>query len=285
MDINFLPARGDDPTLTVSLEEIRFVPGGIEERIAWVKEAGFGGVELLATGEAASGIHAPSVDAEDRARLRDVLNGLNLVVQAPHQQTWDVTLVSPSAAIRRASLSELWAVCRFAGAVGGVSAPRPPLVLVRTGTPPLGMGQTRVLEFLRESLMALDRMAGDHNARIGLTSRDVLENPHEWEFALEGLQNTGIAFDTVHALDRGMTAVDCAGWLRRIAPALAYVRMGADENRAFFADTLRQSGYANVLCVALADHEGDRLAAGERLCRDWKIALQDTGNGAEEPTS
>ena len=285
MDINFLPTPGDAPTLAVSLEELRFVPGGIEERIAWVQNAGFGGVEFLATGEAASGIHAPSVDASDRARLHDVLDGLHLVVQAPHQQTWDVTLVSPVAAGGRVSLLELWSVCRFAGAVGGGAETGPPLVLVRTGTPPLGVGQTRVLEFLRESLMALDRMAGDHNARIGLTARDVLENPYEWEFALDGLQNTGIAFDAVHALDRGASAEDCAGLLRRFAPALAYVRMGAGENRAFFAETLRQAGYANVLCVALAE-SGDRaLSTGDVLCRDWKNALHGIGGSEETAAS
>lgn len=278
MDINFLPAPlSGPPPLVVSLEELRFVPGGIDRKIAWARENGFGGVELLATGEPASGIHAPTVDAGDRARLQETLQNMRLVVQAPHQQTWDVTLVSPSSAIRRASLSEIWSVCRFAGAVGD-TAMEPPVVLVRTGTPPLGMGSVRVLEILRESLHALDRMAGEHRVRIGLLPRDVLENPDDWEMVTSGLQHTGFILDVPHLLDQAVPLTQIAALLRRFAGLFVSVRVPhvSEADRAFLADTLRQTGYGHIVSLVLSPGSGetDEEAQTGAACREWSHALR-----------
>lgn len=274
MDINFLPdSPHAKPPLVVSLEELQFVPGGVAERIVWAQEAGFSGVEILATGEPTSGVHVPSVDAEDRAHLREVLQNGRLVVQAPHQQTWDVTLVSPSSAIRRASLTELWAVCRFAGVVAGENAPLP-VVLVRTGTPPLGIGSVRVREYLRESLQVLDRTAGEQNVRIGLLNRDVMETMDDKESLLGDLHHTGLALDIPHALlDQSTTLAYVAALLRQFAGRFEYVRVpfANGHDRAFLADTLKQTGYAHAISLALSPTAFQNDAAAH--VGQWNRAL------------
>jgi len=176
----------------------------LEARLDWAAENGFTGVELLATGEP-WGVHTPGVTKEERARLREhVTRFARVAVMAPHQATWDVTLVSPSAAIRRASVSEIWSVCRFADAIGGA------VVLVRSGMPPAGVPPAQAQAHLIECLTTLDRMAGDHNARIGLLNADLLADLSAFA-ALSGLSlpNTGIALDltTVRPDDAQVTAL------------------------------------------------------------------------------
>ena len=287
MNVNFMPNAPAAPALVAATEELTFVPGSLAERVLWAQNAGFGGVELLATGEP-GGVYVPTVDADDRADLRDLLQSTCLVVQAPHQQTWDVSLVSPSSAIRRASLTEIWAVCRFAGMVGGnrrnVS---PPLVLVRTGTPPIGVGADRVQAFLLESLAALDRMAGEHGVQIGIATRDVMQSPQDWDILLGGqFSNTGIAFDACHAL-HSQTPEAVASSLRQIADVLVSVRVGdsknckgADNCRTVLANALREMNYQGMVSLAAPElgAGGDGETALCESLQKWGTALHPAEN-------
>ena len=266
-----MPQAPTGPTLAVSLEDLSFVPGSLAERIAWAQNIGFGGVELLATGEP-DGVHVPSVDADDRAQLRELLQNTRLLVSAPHQQTWDVTLVSPSSAIRRASLTEIWAVCRFAGVVGKSAAGAPPIVLVRTGTPPISVGAAHVQNFLRESLSALDRTAAEHGVQIGVISRDIMQSPGDWAALTTGVSHTGLAFDAAHALDRH-TPEEVAELLRRFADVLVSVRVpsGDADARPVIANALREINYQGVVSLALSEAESGHNAenAAVEACQAW----------------
>ena len=89
----------------------------LAERLAWARENGFGGVEIAATGRPRD-LYAPSVGREERARLKEEMAGFAAVaVEAPRQETFDVSLVSPSASIRRASVTEIWSCLRLVEAL------------------------------------------------------------------------------------------------------------------------------------------------------------------------
>lgn len=233
--LNLLPQGGGAAPLGVAVAALRMPT--LDARLDWAAENGFAGVELLATGEP-WGVHTPGVTKDERARLRDkVARFARVAVMAPHQATWDVTLVSPSSAIRRASVSEIWSVCRFADAIGGA------VVLVRSGTPPAGVPAAQALSHLAECLTTLDRMAGDHNARIGLLTADLLADPSLLG-SLSGLTlpNTGVALDlTVVRPDDP-----------RVAPLLARCSDGVVHVRVSGLDapTRLTAPAAGMVCLA-----------------------------------
>jgi sugar phosphate isomerase/epimerase len=206
------------PALGVAVAALKMPT--LEERLAWAAAQGFTGVELLATGEP-WGVHTPGVTKDERERLKGHLGPFSrIAVLAPHQATWDVTLVSPSAAIRRASVSEIWSVFRFVQALGGG------VVVVRTVTPPAGVSEERVAAHLAECLSTLDRMAGDHNARVALLNADVLARFSTFRsMGAVPLPHTGVALDLAAARAAGETPAAIDAFLAEFAPRVLHLRV------------------------------------------------------------
>lgn len=273
--MNFLPQRlrwPSEPLLGVSLASLR--QPSWEDRAAWAQAEGFDAVELSATGEPWS-LHAPLVSADEREYLRDKLRDFRGVsVAAPHQATFDVTLVSPSSAIRRASISEIWSVCRFVGALGGG------IVLIRTGTSPFGISEEHQREFISESLVTLDRMAGDHNALIGLSDFDYFTH---WEnFAglrALNLRHTGFVLDLDHLAAAGGPAA-LKQFLQQNAGQTLQVRVpvtaaaGADEaggdSMDLLASLVSGGAFGGIICLTTEPTGGAEkalLAARDRWRR------------------
>lgn len=154
-------------------------PGsGLLDRIGWTRTQGYGGIVLDVRGTP-DALHAPSVSSVERDRLRAATEQFEQVaLLAPTQDTFDVTLVSPSSAIRRASLAELWSVCRLAGMLSDER--RKTLVLVRAGVPPQSLPIERHREYLRESLHQLNKTAEDQNCLVALWNRDYFTDPEDF---------------------------------------------------------------------------------------------------------
>lgn len=242
--------------LGVSMASLRLPT--LDERIGWAREQGFDAAELLATGEP-WGVHAPSVSREDRDFLRVCLEGFaGVSVQAPHQATFDVTLVSPSASIRRASVTEIWSVCRFVEAVGGGA------VLVRCGMPPGGVSEDRMRAYLSECLTTLDRMAGDHNAVIAILNRDYFASLENFR-GLDSLalKHTGIALDLENIAGAGLLTErfvrDYAGRIAQVrvpvARAAALPAVGVDSGESGLAAErmaalLKGTDFRGIVCFA-----------------------------------
>jgi len=138
-----------------------------------------------------------------------------------------LTLVSPSAAVRRASLAELWSVCRFAEVLG--EPDRKTVVLVRVGAPPESLELERHREYLRESLHVLNRTAGEHNTLIGLWNRDYFVNLEDFGL-LEMLpsQNLRVAL-RLGASPHPEQQVDLTRFLRWGTNRLSYVEVAHGE--------------------------------------------------------
>lgn len=235
----------------------------LPERIAWAASSGFSGVELLATGEP-WGLHAPGISKEDRARLRDLLMPfVHIAARAPHKDTFDVSLVSPSAAIRRASVSEIWSVCRLLEAVGGG------IVIVRAGWAPDGVTEDRQRAWLGECLTTLDRMAGEHNTTIGVGNYDYFDDPENFGLlSMLRLRHTGIALEMDRI--RGGESV-AAGVFRENAAHVVHVQVRTAS--PVIAAALTEGAYPGMVCLALpsetppsqvlhAKAEWDALLAG-----------------------
>jgi sugar phosphate isomerase/epimerase len=273
--LNLLPRRG--PVVGVTLDA---APGmTLEARLDWAARLGFAGVELNATGEL-SGFHAPELAPEQRETLRGLLTPFTeIAVQAPHQATFDVTLVSPSAAVRRASLSEIWSVCRFAKNVGAS------VVTIRTGTPPVGVGDARRDVFLSECLTTLDRTAVEQGVHIGVLNRDRFRHITTLDDLLQlSLSATGIAFDAAHALDLGVAPEDLAAFAAARQERLVYVRVPLTPELPELAAALSAGGYSGLVTLTptadAATREADLTLARER----WTAALDgragdETGGG------
>jgi sugar phosphate isomerase/epimerase len=180
-------------------------------------------------------------------------------VDAPHQATFDVTLVSPSAAIRRASLSEVWSVCRFARAVGATT------VLVRTGIPPLGVRPAERDRYLSECLNALDHTAGEQGVTIGVLNRDRFHRLRALnDLAQLTLRNTGIALDIAHALDMGETLEDMTAFIADHGANLVHVRVPVSTVVGeAVAPALLESGYAGMISLVPSTAGTDVTVAGE----------------------
>ena len=254
--------------LGVSLSALKMPT--LPERIAWAKNVGFTGIELLATGEP-WGLHAPGVRREERERLREALAPFAaLAVQAPYKETFDVTLASPSAAIRRASVSEIWSVCRFVDALGGG------VVLVRAGSPPPGVAEDQERQFVAECLTTLDRMAGSHNARIAITNHDLFARVDNFRLLdLLSLRHTGIS------LEIGGTT-DLSAFLQQNVARIFHVRApaapGVDES---IAAPLRTTEFRGMVCLTGGQPprgKSQRAASPEQVLqarRVWEDALND----------
>lgn len=257
MELNLLPVRDQAPrrpVLGVALEPRH--PAEIAGRIAWAAGSGFAGVTLAATGEP-GGLYAPEVSADARALLRQGLSGFRAVaVEAPHQATFDLTLVSPSAAIRRASVSELWSVCKFAEAVGAG------VVLVRTGLPPVGTADRSRDVHLSECLSTLDRTAGERGVYVALWNRDRFHRLADLDL-LEDLRLsfTGLAVDVAHALSMGESPEFVAAFIAERADRVLQVRVPWQRDVGErLAPALRDCGYGGMVCFAsgardMADRE------------------------------
>jgi len=250
---------GAGPTLGIATASLAALPS-LAERIAWAREHGFDGIEIAATGRPRD-LYAPSVTKTERIRLCDALNGFGaVVVEAPHQATLDVTLVSPSSAIRRASVAEIWSCLRVIDALGGG------VVLVQTGRAPAGVHGDRQRDFVAECLTTLDRMAGDHNARIGILTTDYFRRGERLDLLdLLRLRHTGVALDTAELVDdtfpAAVAAASVAGdgladLVRRLGPRLIHLRLGGDlpvsedTATAGLAAALQSTRYAAMTCLA-----------------------------------
>jgi sugar phosphate isomerase/epimerase len=262
--LNLLPRRGPVVGITLDAAGNR----SFEERLDWAERLSFAGVELNATGEH-FGFHAPTFSNEQKEALRVRLQTFSAIaVQAPHQETFDITLVSPSAAIRRASLTELWAVCRFGKLIGAS------VVTVRTGMPPVGVGNLRRDAFLSECLTTIDRTGIDQGVAVGFLNRDrfrLLES-------LDDLQQldltvTGIALDVAYALDLGATPSEVAAFAAARVANLVYVRVPLAPDLPGLANALKEGRYDGMVTLAptadAATTDADLTAARKR----WETAL------------
>jgi len=267
---DFAPeGQEQNPRIGVSADGVR-TSAGLEAQAVWAVTEGFAGVEIVATGEPV-GVHAPAVPYEMRDRLRDIFAASSSFVAAlaPYQETFDVTLVSPSAAIRRASVSELWSVCRF---VGAVAPPGKGVVLVRTGVSPAGVGEGRQAQYLSECLTTLDRMAGEQNVQIGLLNRDWLTNLVRFaSLAALDLKHTGIALDLGYALDSGQEMSSVIDFLLDPPLPLLHLRVPAAPWCVdAFAAPLADADFHGQLCLYSTDSEINNLIAARDL---WQRAL------------
>jgi hypothetical protein len=253
-------------------------PGGtLDDALGTTRASGFRGIELSATGTP-NDLYAPAVTSEDRARLRDAVSGLAVAVRAPTQATFDVSLVSPSAAIRRASVAEIWSACRLVGALGGG------VVLVRSGVAPDHVTERQQQVFLAQCLQTLDRVAGDHHARIAVEMSDFFARPDRCALLdVLPLKNVGLAFGTGGLSDvaNGAGALTVRGgigaFVARAAPRLRYVRLRPrDEAAGLLGEigvALRAAGYAGMVCGAFpAD---DPVATRDRWQRRLNGKMDD----------
>jgi|GEM_PF-2167472 Sugar phosphate isomerases/epimerases len=250
---------GGGPRLAVSLAQIELPT--LAARLDWAADEGFAGVEVPVTG-AAGMPHAPGVSPDERAFLRDSLSRFDCVaLEAPNQATFDLSLVSPSPAIRRASVSELWAVCRLAEAVGAKT------VLVRTGNPPMGLAEARAGAYLGECLKTLDRMAGDHDCRLALLNADMLSRLVAFSF-LEGagFRHIGVALDLGAARALGEPDAAAARFADVHAASVLHRRVPAGD------DPVRYTGYAAGKDIAPGDH-GCWCLVFDRLPPDPEASL------------
>nr|CAA9279484.1 hypothetical protein AVDCRST_MAG63-3447 [uncultured Armatimonadetes bacterium] len=255
MSLNLLPGNWGSRARTIGLSIPSLSGEDIGARAARAHAEGFSGLELPATGEPGK-LYAPSVRPEERARWRDLLAPFHaLSAVAPDKSGFDVSLVSPSAVIRRASVTEIWSVCRFIEALGGG------VVSVRTGWPPAHVEPERARGHLVECLTTLDRMAGDHNAVIGLEAADYFDDASRFDLLeMVRLRHTGITLDTRHvSLLRDALAEDGAEsvvgrFARRFAARLVHVRVHADEP---FAPGLSEDDVADLVAALLeANYRG-----------------------------
>jgi sugar phosphate isomerase/epimerase len=241
----------------------------LEGQLDWAFRLGFAGVELNATGEL-SGFHAAELSPERREVLRGLLAPFaRVAVQGPHQGTFDVSLVSPSAAIRRASLTELWSVCRFARMVGAS------VVTVRTGMPPVGVGDARRDKFLSECLTTLDHTASDQGILVGVLNRDRFRHAESLDdLGQLALSATGIALDAAYALDLGASPAEVATFAAARIEQLVYVRVPLTPDLPELAAALAAGGYSGLVTLTptadAATTESDLTAARTA----WETALR-----------
>ncbi len=289
MSLNFLPERRASQTRTLGIGTGSLALASLPERLDWARENGFRGIEIAATGRPRD-LHAPAVRQEDRERLRQAVSAFDAVaIQAPYQEVFDVTLLSPSSSIRRASVAEIWACFRLVEALGGG------VVTIRTGWPPEGVDQDRQREFLAECLGTLDRMAGDHNATVGVLTSDYFRFGERLELLeMLPLRHTGITLHTsLSALlfrhGRTMSAPVENGetLIQRFAPRLVHVQLSDFDNEsdglalgqgrldiAGIAHALQTVHYQGMVCF---DFDPDRVtpeqaAASKAL---WERAASD----------
>lgn len=277
MELNLLPSqmpRG--PLLGVALPARPFAD--LAERLLWASEAGFEAVTVSATGEP-GGLHTPDVSNDERADLRERLTAFRAVsVEAPHQATFDVSLVSPSSAIRRASITELWSVCRFADAIGAG------LVLARSGLPPMGTSDRDRDARLSESLTTLDKTAGERGIGVALWNRDRFYRLSDFD-DLRGmpLTQTGLAIDVAHAVAIGETLEQIGAFVATHSERVWVLRVPSTPDVGdALVPALQQAGYRNLICFA----SGARNMADQddiaRARQHWARLLgQDAG---ETPT-
>jgi sugar phosphate isomerase/epimerase len=254
MNLNLLPQRG--PSVGVALEG--FADGTLDGRITQAARLGFAAVELPMTGELPH-LHAPNVTPEARMGLNDLLGSFRrVVVDAPHQATFDVTLVSPSAAIRRASLSEVWSVCRFARTVGATT------VLVRTGVPPFGVRPADRDRYLSECLTALDHTAVEQGVTIGVLNRDRFHRLRSLsELDPMPLRHTGVALDVTYALDMGETLEEVTAFIAEHGAALVHVRVPVSTAVGeAVAPALLEAGYAGMISLVPPAPDSDVREVG-----------------------
>jgi sugar phosphate isomerase/epimerase len=254
MNLNLLPQRG--PFVGVALEIA--VAASLDTQITQAAQLGFAAIELPMTGELPH-LHAPNVSAEGREDLKIRLQPFRrVVIDAPHQATFDVTLVSPSAAIRRASLSEIWSACRFARAVGAAT------VLIRPGAPPLGVRPMDRDRYLSECLTALDHTAGEQGVTIGVLNRDRFHRLRSLtDMDPLPLQHTGVALDIAHALDMGETLEDVTAFIAERAASLVHVRVPLSMSVGeAVAPVLLEAGYARMISLVPPAPDADIRAAG-----------------------
>lgn len=191
-------------------------------------------------------------------------------MQAPNQQTFDVSLVSPSASIRRASVAEIWSVCRFVDALGGG------VVTLRTGVPPAGVTAER--ESLVECLTTLDRMAGDHNATLALELTDYFYEGRNTDLLkMLSLRHTGFSLDT-RLLSYPEKVVPL---IHRLAPRLFHVRLlDGVVDLPGMAEALAQENYAEMVSLCFAAPRESRPAAA-RLRAHWEKMIADVRDAAD----
>lgn len=255
------------------------------ERLLWAREHGFQGVEIGATGGPRD-LYAPAESREARARLREQAAEFAAVaVEAPYQETLDVTLVSPSSSIRRASVTEIWSCLRLAEALGGG------VVVVRTGTAPAGVDALRQQAHVAECLETLDRMAGDHGVRVAVLLADYFRRGASADderlrlLDLLGLPHTGVAVDLAllpHAASPGDERGDALnGLIRRLGARLAHVRLSAAGTNTnaltTIAAALRETGFLGMTCLASHAAAGEDASAPAVLLRAkaaWEQRLE-----------
>lgn len=277
MDLNLLPEGArppvGGPSIGLSLEGLR--REDIVGRIHAASGGGFFGVEIPVSGEPWS-LHAPAVTPDERATLRGALDTLrDVALIAPSQATFDLSLVSPSAAIRRASVSELWSVCRLAGALRRTPESLPPPVIVRTGVSPVGMMSARENAALSECLTTLDRMAGEHGATVALLNADFFRDLRRFP-ALRSLslKHTGAALDASLALDCGVTGSDLAEFALESDGLLRHVRVPDTITREIepLASVLAEARYEGMICVVASQPVPDPVRIA-RVRHWWSETL------------
>ena len=260
------PSRRESrPCVGISLTDVP--PSTLEGRIDRAAELGFRGVEVPLTGEAGAGWpHAPTLGPDERAFLKESLSRFaSVALEAPYQGTFDVTLVSPSSAIRRASLSELWSVCRVAEAVGAQT------VLVRTGLPPRGLAEARAGALLGESLTTLDRMARDHGCRVALLNADLLARLVAFGFLETAVfASVGIALDVAAARVGGEPDAAIARFAEVHADFLLHRRVPASDDPLAYAG---DDGSSGMICLAFPDFATDGPAAVAARRAEWERGL------------
>ena len=292
MSLNFLPDRRSGKRRALGLNTASLALPSLAERIDWARHNGFSGIEIAATGKPHD-LHAPAVSQEDRERLRNTVSAFEAVaVQAPYQEVFDVTLLSPSSSIRRASVAEIWACFRLVEALGGG------VVTIRTGWAPEGVDGDRQRDFLVECLSTLDRMAGDHNATVGILTSDYFRFGERLELLeILPLRHTGI---TLHASlsalfrhGRMMSAPigSAEALIERFATHLVHVqlsdfdgetdRLGLGQGRlnlAGIARALHAARYNGMVCF---DFDADRVPPEQVVASKaiWEGMMADVGGG------
>lgn len=264
MDLNLIP--GSSPRLGVMLDP---APADrLLARLDWAEEMGFTAVELPAHG-GIDGFHAPDLGNEYRAELAAHLSRFSSFgIAAPHQETFDVSLVSPSAAIRRASLSEVWSVCRLASTLARPSGPRP-IVLLRTGLPPMDHAGTEADSHLQECLAALGHTAGQHRVTLAVLSRDRFRRASDLaDLAASRFPQVGIALDLRYLHEMGETPLSLVHMVEVCGLRLVYAILPAVPDLALhLAPALIENG---VETLVLSAAPGEDL----RPARDsWLSAL------------
>ncbi|GAB4451457.1 MAG: hypothetical protein OHK0029_00660 [Armatimonadaceae bacterium] len=277
MGLNLL--RGRAPVLSISLET--FAPGTLPELLERAEDAGFPGVELPAHG-GGTGFHAPTISTAERDSLADQMRAFRLVsAAAPYQETFDVTLVSPSAAIRRASLSEIWSVCRFLGTVASETSGLP-VVVLRSGVPPMGVPDSQGDTWLSESLYTLERTAREQGVLLGLVSRDRFRRLGDLPPLLQaGFTQIGIALDIGHLRDMGEPLPDILRFIESYPEQIVYIRVPADPDLARqLGPVLHEVGYGGMVTLS---PDRDDLAMLPAAYHIWRAILSLADSSPHEP--